>query len=81
MQDLVLPVTIIIIGIWVELIRTAMTDKKEKSLSSVVYLVRFRSLGHKAPSMEVDEQPGGARLFLYPGQMGRDGGRLSTGQN
>lgn len=81
MQDLVLPVTIIIIGIWVELIRTAMTDKKEKSLSSVVYLVRFRSLGHKAPSMEVDEQPGGARLFLYPGQMGGDGGRLSTGQN
>lgn len=81
MQDLVLPVTIIITGIWVELIRTAMTDKKEKSLSSVVYLVRFRSLGHKAPSMEVDEQPGGARLFLYPGQMGGDGGRLSTGQN
>lgn len=81
MQDLVLPVTIIITGIWVELIRTAMTDKKEKSLSSVLYLVRLRSLGHKAPSMEVDEQPGGARLFLYPGQMGGDGGRLSTGQN
>lgn len=59
-----------------------MTDKKKKkkSLSPVVYLVRFRSLGHKAPSMEVNEQPGGARLFLYPGQMGGDGGRLSTGQ-
>lgn len=46
---------------------------------SELYLVGSGSLGHKAPSMEVDEQPGGARLLLHPGQMGHGvGGRVGS---
>lgn len=41
--------------------------------------MRFGSLGHKAPSVEVDEQPGGEGLLLHPGELGhRDGGRIRS---
>jgi len=41
----------------------------------VPYLVGPGRLGHEAAAVEVDEQPGGARLLLHPGQVGRgDGG-------
>lgn len=40
--------------------------------------MRFGSLGHKAASVQVDEQPGGEGLLLHPGELGhRDGGRIS----
>lgn len=43
------------------------------------HLMRFGSLGHKAPSVEVDEQPGGEGLLLHPGELGHgDGGRISS---
>lgn len=45
---------------------------------SVLYLMGFGCLGHKASSMEVDEQPGGERLLLCPAHPGQgDGGRIA----
>lgn len=41
--------------------------------------MRFGGLGHEAPSVEVDEQPGGEGLLLHPGELGhRDGGWISA---
>lgn len=44
------------------------------------YLMGFRSLGHKASSMEVDQQPGGGRVLPSTKryQRHRDGGSFCT---
>lgn len=41
----------------------------------------FGSLSDKPPTVEVNEQPGGARLLLHPGELGhRNGGRILPGE-
>lgn len=41
----------------------------------------FGSLSNKPPTVEVNEQPGGARLLLHPGELGhRNGGRILPGE-
>lgn len=41
----------------------------------LLYLMGFRCLGYKTPTVEVDNQPWGGRLLLYPGEVSCGDGR------